>query len=143
MDAETPHVVTLPRAIVDEMLTHVQASYPNEGCGFLASVNGQIVKNYRVSNAAERPDDFSIISPEDSIAIYNEIDRNDWDFFAYYHSHTQTEAYPSPRDIKHSHDWPGSYYIIFSLRDWEHPQVRIFTLNKDRNVIEHEVKIEP
>ncbi|HEX6779988.1 MAG TPA: Mov34/MPN/PAD-1 family protein, partial [Ktedonobacterales bacterium] len=113
MDAETPHVVTLPRAIVDEMLEHVQASYPDEGCGVLASVNGQIVKNYRVANAAERPDDFSIIGSEDAVDINNDVYDNDWDYFAYYHSHTQTEAYPSPRDIEYAHYWPGSYYIIF------------------------------
>ena len=143
MDAETPYVVTLPRAIVDEMLEHVLASYPNEGCGVLAGENGQIVKNYRVTNAAEHPDDFSIVDPDEFKLISKEIDDSDWSFFAYYHSHPQSQAYPSSRDIDYAWYWPGTYYIIFSLRDRTHPEVRIFSVNQDRSVIEHEVRIEP
>lgn len=143
MDVETHKVVSLSRAVVDEMLAHVQASYPNEGCGVLAAFNGQIVKNYPATNAAEHPDDFSIIGPEEMLRISTEIDDQDWSFFAYYHSHPQSQAYPSSRDIDYARYWPGTYYIIFSLRDQAHPELRIFSVNQDRSVIEHEAKIEP
>jgi proteasome lid subunit RPN8/RPN11 len=143
VDAETHQVVSLPRAVVDEMLAHVQAGYPNEACGVLAGSNGQIVKNYPAINAAEHPDDFSIIGPEEMLRISDEIDDQDWSFFAYYHSHPQSQAYPSSRDIDYARYWPGTYYIIFSLRDRAHPELRIFSVNQDRSVIEHEVRIEP
>jgi hypothetical protein len=66
VDAEAHQIVTLSRTVVDEMLAHVQAGYPNEACGVLAGLNGQVVKNYPTANAAEQPDDFSIIGSEDA-----------------------------------------------------------------------------
>ena len=142
MEAETSQSITLLRTVVDEMLAHVQAGYPNEACGVLAGANGRVVKNYPATNAAERPDDFSIVSPEELLRISNEIDRNDWTFFAYYHSHPQSQAYPSSRDIDYARYWPGTYYIIFSLRERAHPELRVFSIQQDRSVIEHQVQIE-
>lgn len=143
MDAEAHQLVKLPCTIVDEMLAHVHAGYPNEACGVLAGVDGRVVKNYPTANAAEQPDDFSIIGPQELLRISNEIDQNDWTFFAYYHSHPQSQAYPSSRDIDYARYWPGTYYIIFSLRDRAHPEIRIFSIQQDRSVIEHQVQIEP
>jgi len=142
VEAETSQSITLLRTVVDEMLAHVQAGYPNEACGVLAGANGRVVKNYPATNAAERPDDFSIVSPEELLRISNEIDRNDWTFFAYYHSHPQSQAYPSSRDIDYARYWPGTYYIIFSLRERAHPELRVFSIQQDRSVIEHQVQIE-
>lgn len=143
MGAETHRSVTLTQAVVDAMLAHVQAGYPNEACGVLAGQDGQVVKNYPATNAAEQPDDFSIIGPPEMLRISDEIDQNDWTFFAYYHSHPQSQAYPSRRDIDYARYWPGTYYIIFSLRDRAHPELRIFSIAEDRSVTEHEVQITP
>lgn len=142
MDAETPRVITLPRSVVDEMLAHVQAAYPNEGCGVLAEASGKIVKHYRATNAAERPDDFSIIAPGEQIHINNEIVQNDWDYFAYYHSHPRSQAYPSSRDIDYA-SFSGFLYIIFSLRDLDHPEMRAFNIHRDRSISEHQIIIAP
>ena len=143
MDAETPQVMRLPRGIVDEMLVHIQAGYPNEACGVLAAGNGQIVKHYPATNAAEHPDDFSIIGPQEAVSINNEIDQNDWNYFAYYHSHPRSQAYPSSRDIDYAGYWPGTLYIIFSLRDLDHPEIRAFSIHRDRSISEHQIVIAP
>jgi len=142
LDSSTPQAIILPRRIVDEMLAHVKAGYPNEACGVLADASGTIVKHYPAINAAEHPDDFSIIGPEEALRINNEIDQNDWNYFAYYHSHPRTQAYPSSRDIDYARYWPGTLYIIFSLRDLEHPEIRAFTIHNDRTVSEHPIIIE-
>jgi proteasome lid subunit RPN8/RPN11 len=142
LNSSTPQAIILPRRIVDEMLAHVKAGYPDEACGVLADANGTIVKHYPATNAAERPDDFSIIGPEEAIRINNEIDQNDWNYFAYYHSHPRSQAYPSSRDIDYA-GYSGLLYIIFSLRDFEHPEMRAFTIHRDRSVSEHPIIIEP
>lgn len=140
---DTPQVITLPRAVFDAMLGHVKAGYPNEACGVLAGADGRVVRHYPATNASETPETFSLIGSQELLSIAQEIDDNDWTYFAYYHSHPRTPAYPSPRDIEHALDWPGMLYIIFSLRQREQPEMRVFSINHDRSVTEHQVQLEP
>jgi proteasome lid subunit RPN8/RPN11 len=133
-------VVRIPRNIYAEMLAHIVAAYPNEGCGALGSVDSLVVKNYPTINAAEHPDDFSIIGEADLVRIYNHIDDYDGEMI-YYHSHPISEAYPSQRDK----DWAkgsGCLYLIFSHRFYpEEPDARIFAIQADESVIEGQIKI--
>lgn len=141
MVSSAPFVVHLPGAMYQEMVAHVVAGYPNETCGLLASKGGQVVKNYPTANAAEHPDDFSEISPEDLLHISNDIDDYDGDMYSYYHSHPQSEAYPSPRDI----EWARHnrlLYIIFSHQYYpEPPYARVFSILEDGTVIEGKMEI--
>ncbi len=133
-------VVRIPRAIYNEMLAQIVAAYPNEGCGALGSVDGLAVKHYPTANAAEHPDDFSIISEADLLRIYNDIDDYDGEMI-YYHSHPVSEAYPSQRDK----DWArgsGCLYLIFSHRFYPaEPYARIFSIQPDETVIEGTIDI--
>lgn len=133
--------VRIPRAIYAEMLAHISAAYPNEGCGALGSVAGRVVRNYPTANAAEHPEDFSIIGETDLLRIYNDIDEYDGEMI-YYHSHPTTEAYPSRRDK----DWAkssGCLYLIFSHRFYpDDPYARIFSIQPDESVIEGKIEIE-
>jgi len=130
----------IPRAIYADMLAHISAAYPNEGCGALGSVDGRIIKNYPTANAAENPEDFSIIGEADLVRIYNDIDEYDGEMI-YYHSHPKTEAYPSQRDK----DWAGRsgcLYLIFSHRFYpEAPYARIFSIQSDESVIEGTIEL--
>jgi len=86
-------VVRIPEAIYTEMAAHVVAGYPNEACGALGTKDGRVVKHYPTANAAEHPDDFSIIGDADLLRIYEDIDEYDGEMI-YYHSHPRSEAYP-------------------------------------------------
>jgi proteasome lid subunit RPN8/RPN11 len=133
-------VVRIPEAIYTEMVAHIVAGYPNEACGALGSKDGLVVKNYPTVNAAENPDDFSIISEADIVRIYNDIDEYDGDMI-YYHSHPQSEAYPSARDI----EWAkrsGYIYLIFSHRHYpEPPYSRVFLIDSSGGVTEGKIAI--
>ncbi|MGH2514527.1 MAG: Mov34/MPN/PAD-1 family protein, partial [Ktedonobacterales bacterium] len=136
-------VLLLPRAVLAAMLTHVAAGYPNEACGALAGDGqGRVTKNYPTANASTTPRTFSEISAADLLAIWNEIDAHDWTMLAYYHSHPETPAYPSPRDILWSHGWPGTYYIIFSFANPAVPVVRAFLITGD-DIAEYRIAIAP
>ncbi len=140
MVTEASFVVRIPETLYQEMLSHVLAGYPDEACGALGSQGDLVVKNYPTANAAEQPDDFSIISEADIVRIYNDIDAYDGDMI-YYHSHPQSEAYPSARDI----DWAkrsGSLYIIFSLQYHpKPPYARVFKMAADGGVTEGKVAL--
>ncbi len=139
MVAEASFVVRIPDSIYNEMLAHIVAGYPNEACGALGSKDGAVIKNYPTANAAEEPDDFSIISEVDIVRIYNDIDSYDGDMI-YYHSHPRSEAYPSARDI----DWArrsGYLYLIFSHRHYpDPPYSRIFSIDVNGRVTEGSIE---
>ncbi len=140
MVVEEGFVVCIPEAIYAEMLAHVVAGYPNEACGGVGAKDGRIVKHYPTANAAEHPDDFSIIDPMDLLHMYEDIDEYDGEMI-YYHSHPKSEAYPSKRDK----EWAKRnrlYYIIFSHQFYpEPPYARVFWINDDDSVVEGKVVI--
>lgn len=140
MVVEEGFVVRIPEAIYAEMLAHVVAGYPNEACGAVGAKDGRVVKHYPTANAAEHPDDFSIIDPMDLLHIYEDIDEYDGEMI-YYHSHPKSEAYPSQRD----REWAirnKLYYVIFSHQFYpKPPYARVFWINDDDSVIEGRVAI--
>jgi [CysO sulfur-carrier protein]-S-L-cysteine hydrolase len=141
MVADATFVIRIPAAMYAEMVAHVIAGYPNETCGLLASKDGQVVKNYPTANAAEHPDDFSIIDPEDLRRIFEDIDTYDGQDYAYYHSHPKSEAYPSRRDIEFAR-YNKLYYIIFSHQFYpEPPYARVFLIHDDDAVVEGKIEV--
>ncbi|HEV2238243.1 MAG TPA: M67 family metallopeptidase [Ktedonobacterales bacterium] len=135
-------VLRVPAATLAAMLAHVLAGYPDEACGVLAGQDGAVTAHYATANAAATPRTFSEIAPRDLLRIWDEIDRRDWQMLAYYHSHPATPAYPSPRDVLWSQNWPGTFYIIFSLADPAAPVVRAFLISGER-VAEYRLLAEP
>jgi [CysO sulfur-carrier protein]-S-L-cysteine hydrolase len=136
-------VLALPRDTLAAMLAHVESGYPDEACGALAGdAQRHVTRDFPTVNASTTPRDFSEIGASDLLAIWNEIDEHDWTMLAYYHSHPESPAYPSPRDILWSHGWPGTYYIIFSFADHAAPVVRAFLITGE-NVAEYRIVVEP
>ena len=133
-------VVRIPKAIYAEMVAHVVEGYPHEACGALGTKEGRVVKHYPTTNAAEHPDDFSIIDPQDLLHIYEDIDEYDGEMI-YYHSHARSEAYPSQRDK----EWAKCnklYYIIFSHQYYpEPPYTRVFSIYDDELVVEGKIEM--
>lgn len=117
--------LVLPQALIDEMVAHAKEDAPNECCGIIAGNDGTAAKLFRTKNAEASPYRYSV-DPQDLFRIHREADENGWDFLAIYHSHTASEAYPSPTDVRLAF-WPESYYVLISLKDAE-PVVRAFRI---------------
>ncbi len=131
-------MLTLHEDYVIEMITHAKEDAPNECCGIIAGDGGTATKLYRAINAEASPYRYSV-DPKDLLRIYRDLDSNGWDVLVIYHSHTQTEAYPSPTDIRLA-AWDDAYYVLVSLEDNDHPIVRAFRI-KDGEVTEEELEI--
>ena len=133
-------VVRIPQSTYAEMVAHVVGGYPNEACGAVGSKNGRVVKHYPTANAAEHPDDFSIIDPRELLDIFDDIEEYEGEMI-YYHSHPKSEAYPSPRDK----EWARRnklLYIIFSHQFYpEPPYARVFLIEDDDEVVEGKIEI--
>ena len=128
----------LERAYVDEMIAHAKEDVPNECCGIIAGADGRAMKLYRAINSEASPYRYSV-DPKDLLRIHKDADANGWDFLVIYHSHTHTEAYPSPTDIRLA-AWPEAYYALVSLMDDERPVVRAFRI-VDGTVAEEDIEL--
>jgi proteasome lid subunit RPN8/RPN11 len=116
----------LERSYVDEMIAHAIEDAPNECCGIIAGKDGRATKLFRAINAEASPYRYSV-EPKDLLRIFRECEDNGWQFLAIYHSHTASEAYPSPTDVRLAF-WPEAYYILVSLADRDNPVVRAFRI---------------
>jgi [CysO sulfur-carrier protein]-S-L-cysteine hydrolase len=121
----------------NEMIAHARSEAPNECCGILAGVNGKAIKLYRTTNAEHSPFHYTI-EPQELLSIYEEIREKGWELLGIYHSHTHTEAYPSPADIEAA--LSESLYLIISLSDPDQPLIRGFHINEGK-ITEDELRI--
>jgi proteasome lid subunit RPN8/RPN11 len=128
----------LEKNYADEMVAHAHAEAPNECCGILAGVKGRVIKLYRTANTEHSPYHYTV-DPQELLSIYEEIRDKKWELLGIYHSHTHTEAFPSPTDIN-SARLPESLYIIISLSDPDRPLIRGFHINEGK-VTETELRI--
>ena len=121
-----------------QMTEHARSENPNECCGVLAGPRGDFSKLFRMTNVDASPYRFSW-DPKELFKIWQEMEDNDWNHRAVYHSHTHSEAYPSDTDIRLA-SWPDAYYIIISLLDKDEPIIRAFLIN-DGQVREQQLEL--
>lgn len=127
----------LEQAFIDNMIAHAKDEAPNECCGIIAGEDGSAVKLFRARNAEASPYRYSVDS-KDLLKIHRECEENGWDFLAIYHSHTASEAYPSPTDVRLAM-WPEAYYVLVSLENANRPVVRAFRI-LDGEISEEEIQ---
>ena len=119
--------LALDRPFVDDMVEYCLNGRPYEACGLLASQDGKVVHVFRMTNASGSPVRYSL-DPKEQFAAYKKIDESGWELAGVFHSHTHTEAYPSPTDVRMaSEDVP---YLIVSLAD-DPASIRAFRIIKD------------
>ncbi len=126
-------MVRISQTLVDDMVAHAREDLPNECCGILAGPDGEVVKSYRMTNVEASPFRFSM-DPGELVTVDSEAGDNGWELIAIYHSHTQSEAYPSDTDVRIAGGtaelWPDTRYALVSLLDADNPAVRIFRIER-------------
>ena len=116
----------LEQQYIDEMIAHAKEDAPDECCGIIAGAGGRAKKLYRAINAEHSPYRYSV-DTKDLLRIHRDADSHGWEFLVIYHSHTHTEAYPSPTDVRLA-AWSDAYYVLVSLMDETAPVVRAFRI---------------
>ena len=106
----------ISQAIVNAILEQSRVEYPDECCGVILGKIGsdkpELLKP--MINAAHSPTFYEFDS-KDLLALYRELDDNDEEIVVIYHSHTETQAYPSRTDISYASE-PGAHYVLVSTR---------------------------
>ena len=119
-------MVTIPESFVQEMISHANDEFPNECCGVLAGAGTKFFKRFPMTNVDASPYRFSW-DHQELFHVWREMEDNDWEHRAVYHSHTHSPAYPSDTDVRLA-GWPEAYYVIVSLEDRNNPDVRAFRI---------------
>jgi proteasome lid subunit RPN8/RPN11 len=120
-------VLQLSRRTWNEMLGHAYDGLPDEACGLFAGPAGadKCTVFYPCRNAAESSKLYTI-DPKDHLRADRDAQGRGLEIIGVMHSHTHTDAYPSPTDVTQAPD-PGWHYIIVSLRA-EAPTLRSYRI---------------
>ena len=121
-----------------EIVEHALREFPNESCGLIAAHNGDPAKVFTMRNADASPVTYRLDGVE-QLRVFDQMDDEDLELWAIYHSHTHSEAFPSDTDVRLAF-YPDARYILVSLADRAEPVVRSFFI-VDGDVTEEELTI--
>ena len=68
------------------------------------------------------------VDPREHLRADRDAEDNGWEIIGVFHSHTHTDAYPSPTDVSQAPD-PGWHYVLVSLRDTR-PVIRSYRIQE-------------
>jgi len=133
----TSDVLKLDQGPWREMVAHAYDGLPLEACGLLAGHpgRGEVTRFYPCRNAEESSRVYTV-DPRDHLRADRDAEDAGLAIVGVMHSHTHTEAYPSPTDVAQAPD-PDWHYIIVSLRQDE-PVLRSYRI-VDGNIDEEAV----
>ncbi len=118
-------VLSLPRAMLDQIVAHARRDHPDEACGVVAGKDGVATRVVEMTNA-ERSPTFYRFDAQEQLRVWREMDDADEVPFVIYHSHTATEAAPSRTDVGLAAE-PDAHYLLVSTRS-EEDEVRSFRI---------------
>jgi proteasome lid subunit RPN8/RPN11 len=116
-----------------QMVAHAFAGLPMEACGlFAGTVHGDgpdahavVQRFYPTENEAASSKVYTVPGKA-FLRADRDAEDHGWQLLGVMHSHTHTEAYPSPTDVRQAPDetW---HYVIVSLRD-DLPSLRSYRI---------------
>ena len=121
-------MLAIDQRILDGIVAHARRDHPDEACGIVAGPAGsdRPVRLIPMLNAA-RSMTFYEFDSQEYLTLYRQLEAADEDPVVIYHSHTATEAYPSPTDVTLA-GWPEAHYLLVSTRDPEQAEIRSFRI---------------
>ena len=110
-----------------ELIAHCLRELPLEGCGLLAGdeKSGLVRAVFPTRNTAASARLYSV-DPRDHLRADRAAEEAGSSIIGVFHSHTHTDAYPSPTDVAQAPD-PSWHYVLVSLRD-ELPSLRSYRI---------------
>lgn len=89
---------------------------PDEGCGLLLGSSDGVVVDVVASDNVAKSAKLYEVDSRVLLAAYRRADVSGLSVIGVFHSHTHSEAYPSPTDVGQAPD-PLWHYVLISLRD--------------------------
>ena len=129
-------VLELTDEVYAGIVGHSYDGLPLEACGLLAgdAALAKATVFYPCVNVA-RSSRVYTVDPKEHLRADRDAEDRGLEIIGVVHSHTHTEAYPSPTDVAQAPD-PGWHYVIVSLRH-EAPVLRSY------RIVDGEISEEP
>lgn len=108
-------MLTLTSQQRDAIVAHCIRNLPNEGCGLLLGSDQGVVSEVVVSENVASSAKVYEIEPKVLLRTFRAADDRGEVVAGCFHSHTHSDAYPSPTDIAQAPD-PSWHYVLISLR---------------------------
>jgi [CysO sulfur-carrier protein]-S-L-cysteine hydrolase len=111
---------------------HCYDGLPNEACGLLVGPlggNGEPTGVVTTARPCRNSDASAVtytVDPRDMLAAMRAAEARGDEIIGVWHSHTHTDPYPSPTDVRQAAD-PAWMYVIVSLRD-QVPMLRSYRI---------------
>lgn len=128
-------MLTISQTHLDEIIAHATREYPLEACGLLAGEAEQVKAFYKTRNDAQSARIYTV-NPMDYLKADRDAEARGMSIIGVVHSHTHSEAYPSPTDVNQAPD-PSWHYVLVSLKQKD-AVVRSFSII-DGNIVEESI----
>jgi len=129
--------MNLSQQLLHQIHEHLEACYPNEGCGVMLGQDGTVAE---VIGADNQRDDSArnryLIDPLVYLKIEREADKRGLQVLGIYHSHPDVAARPSQFDLYHA--WPDFSYLIISVVKGKAVESNSWRLRDDRSAFDQE-----
>ena len=124
------------RDVFDAICDLAFREYPLEMCGLISGTPGadRALRFYPCRNDAESAKLYTI-DPKDHLHAEMDADDRDEEIIGVVHSHTHSEPYPSPTDVRQAPD-PAWHYVIVGLKR-DAPELRSY------RIVDGEIAEEP
>ena len=137
--------VVISKEHYEVVVGHCFDGLPDEACGLLAGplADGGAVPTYEVGGVypcrnSDRSARTYTVDPRDYLRSMRDAESRGHEIIGVWHSHTHTDAYPSPTDVRQSVD-PAWWYVIVSLKYGE-PVLRAYEI-RDGEIEEVPVEV--
>jgi proteasome lid subunit RPN8/RPN11 len=108
-------MIKIQKTAWEKMVSHVESTFPKEGCGLMIGSDGVVQEAVPVPNSYTGPqEDFFVIDPKDLLRVDRESREKGLDVLGVFHSHPDCDAYFSKRDLEHSCPWFS--YVVLSIK---------------------------
>jgi proteasome lid subunit RPN8/RPN11 len=132
-------MIKIPKSIYLKMVEHAKKESPSECCGILGGKGHTVERAFELKNAEKSPVRY-IMSPQEQLEVFEEMEKGAMEMVAIYHSHTRTIPFPSEIDVKLAF-YPEISSIIISLKEKD-PVVKAFRIGKEAIYLE-EIEVIP
>jgi len=122
---ETPPALRFPGDVHATMTDHAVRGYPLEVCGLLVGHGAEVVRFVPCANTTRSARIYAL-DPGEHLRAERAAERDGLDVIGVVHSHTHTEAFPSPTDVAQAPD-PAWHYVIVTLIR-EAPETRSYRI---------------
>lgn len=134
MTIKDQNKIKLSDAVQRTIITHAEASFPEECCGFLYGKEGA-VRQLQIARAVANVDTVDkqkrfAIDPYDYLKAERYAKESGLDLLGIYHSHPNHPAIPSTEDIRAA--VPAFSYLIISVQEGKADHLRSWRLDDEK-----------